>query len=168
MAEVKVTKDLENKQLIVEHTFDAPLTKLWRAYTDKDWFEKWWGPEGWTTTTKEFSTEVGGRIHYAMKCVDEDQGEWFGKEAWGVMVVESIEAPNSISFKDYFADETGKIDDSMPAQRMVIELTEAGGKTTLRSRSIGESAEDIEKLLAMGMVEGFSSSVDKLDALVTA
>ena len=81
MSQTKVTKDLENKTLIIERTFDAPAQKLWRAYADKEWFEQWWGPEGWQTTTKEFTFAPGGRIHYAMKCVDENQGEWFGQES---------------------------------------------------------------------------------------
>jgi len=35
-------------------------------------------------------------------------------------------------------------------------------------RSVAESAEDIEKLLKMGMVEGFSSQMNKLDQLLAA
>ena len=40
MDKTKVTKDLENKTLTIERTFDAPKEKLWRAYTDKEWFKK--------------------------------------------------------------------------------------------------------------------------------
>lgn len=70
MAEVNVTKDLENKLLIIEHIANGSKEKVWQAYADKELFEKWWGPEEWETTAKEFDFRLGGRIHYDMHCVD--------------------------------------------------------------------------------------------------
>src|SRR5687768_1056810 len=117
MPNVTVNKDLENKTLTIECTVDAPKEKVWRAYADKEWFEKWWGPEGFETTTKEFDFRVGGKLHYGMKCVDEAQGEWFGKESWGMMEIESMDEPNSFTAKDVFADADGNVDENMPTQR---------------------------------------------------
>jgi uncharacterized protein YndB with AHSA1/START domain len=166
MEQVKVTKDLENKTLIIERTFDAPKEKLWRAYADKEWFEKWWGPEGWQTTVKEFDFVPGGKIHYGMKCVDENQGEWFGQESWGLMQLESIDEPNSFATKDSFSDADGNINDQMPTQRFEVEFVEENGKTRLISRSITDSVEKLEELVKMGMVEGFSSQLNKLERLL--
>ena len=166
MEKTKVTKDLENKTLIIERSFDAPKEKVWQAYANKDLFEKWWGPEGWETTTKEFSFHVGGKIHYGMKCVDKNQGEWFGKESWGLMEIESIEDNKSFSAKDYFSNAEGTIDKNMPAQRFQVELVEENGKTTLISRSITNSVEHMEELIKMGMVEGFDSQLNKLEAML--
>lgn len=163
---VKVTKDLENKTLTIERTFDAPKEKLWRAYADKEWFESWWGPEGWQTTTKEFDFVVGGKIHYGMKCVDANQGEWFGQESWGLMKLVSVDAPNSFEAHDYFSRPDGTIDEAMPNQRFVVELVETDGQTTLVSRSICETAEQLEQLVKMGMVEGFSSQLNRLEVLL--
>ncbi len=166
MADVKVTKDLENKTLTIEYALSAPKEKVWRAYADKEWFEKWWGPEGWETTTKQFDFKPGGTIHYGMKCVDKSQGEWFGQESWGLMKIESVDEPNSFTAKDYFSDPEGGIKEDMPGQQFVVELIEENGKTRLISRSIVESAEQLEELIKMGMVEGFSSQLNKLDRLV--
>lgn len=166
MDKTKVTKDLEAKTLIVERTFDAPKSKLWQAYADKDTFVKWWGPEGWETTVKEFSFVPGGRNHYCMKCVDKDQGEWYGQESWGIMEYVSIDEPNGFSYRDYFANADGTAQEDMPVLNIDIELVEADGKTTLVTRCQGKTAEDIPKLLEMGMVEGFASSANKLEALL--
>lgn len=168
MAEVKVTKDLENKQLIIEATFDAPKDKLWRAYTEKDQFEQWWGPEGWETTTKEFNFAPGGRVHYCMKCVDENQGEWFGQESWGVTTINEIDPGNSYSATDHFSDESGAVNTEMPGMTLAVEFKEVDGKTVVVNRTITETAEQLEQLIKMGMVEGFSSQLNKLEALVTA
>ena len=167
MDKTKVTKDLENKALIIERTFDAPKEKLWNAYADKDLFVKWWGPQGWETTVKEFDFKNGGRNHYCMKCVDENQGEWFGQESWGLMEYEDIDEPRTITYNDFFSDKDGGKTPGMPALKMIIEFIEHDGKTTIATRCQGDSAEEIEKLVAMGMIEGYSSSCERLDALVS-
>lgn len=166
MADVKVTKDVENKTLIIEWETKAPKEKVWRAYADKEMFEKWWGPEGWETTTKEFDFRTGGRVHYCMKCVDESQGEWFNQESWGLMELTEVDAPNSFVGMDYFSDAEGTKNGEMPGQTMAVELIEEDGKTRIVSRSITETVEQLEQLVAMGMVEGFSSQLSKLDILL--
>lgn len=166
MEKTKVTKDIENKILTIERVFDAPKEKLWRAYADKEWFEKWWGPEGWQTTTKAFDFRSGGQIHYGMKCVDENQGEWFGQESWGLMKIESTDEPNGFSAQDFFSNAEGELNEEMPGQRFEVELVEEDGKTRLISRSITETAEALEALIKMGMVEGFSSQLNRLEELL--
>jgi len=164
--EVKITKDLENNTLIIEREFDAPKENVWRAYADREWFEKWWGPEGWETSAKEFDFVPGGRILYDMKCVDENQGEWFNQSSWGLMVIDSVDTPNSFSYTDYFSDENGAINQEMPSLKISNEFIEENGKTKLVSRSIADSAEQIEQLIKMGMVDGITSQMRKLDQLL--
>ncbi len=166
MAEVKVTKDLENKKLILEFEANGPLSKVWQAYAEKEKFEKWWGPEGWETSVKEFSFQPGGRVHYGMKCVDEAQGEWFGQVSWGLMEIQNVVPNESFTYKDYFSDENGGQNQEMPALTITNQFSEENGKTKIVSTSIADSAEQIEALIKMGMVEGFTSQLDKLDALV--
>jgi uncharacterized protein YndB with AHSA1/START domain len=157
MAQVNVTKDLDNNRLVMEFVVQGPLEKVWRAYAEKDWFEKWWGPEGWETTVKEFTFEPGGRVHYGMKCVDKDQGEWFGQESWGLMEIEKVDAPKSFTYQDYFSDEAGMVNKEMPTLTITNVFSEEDGKTKIVSTSVAGSAEQIEQLLKMGMVEGFTS-----------
>jgi uncharacterized protein YndB with AHSA1/START domain len=166
MAEVKVTKDLENKTLVIEYEVNAPKEKVWRAYAEKEMFEKWWGPEGWETTTKEFNFVPGGRVHYDMKCVDEKQGEWFGQSSWGMMAIESVDEPNSFTYTDYFSDENGTLNQEMPTLKVTNEFIEENGKTRIVSTSLADSADQIEQLIKMGVIEGFSSQLNKLDQLM--
>lgn len=166
MSEVKVTKDLENKKLIVEYVANGSKEKVWQAYAEKDMFEKWWGPEGWVTTTKEFNFIAGGRVHYGMKCVDENQGQWFGQSSWGVMEVQDVQPTDSFTYMDYFSDEAGVLNKEMPALRVTNEFIEEDGKTKIVSTSFADNAEQIEQLLAMGMIEGFTSQLNKLDELL--
>lgn len=167
MADVQVTKDLENKTLTIEYLANGPQKKVWRAYTDKEWFEKWWGPEGWETTTKEFEFKVGGRVHYDMRCVDENQTEWFGQSSWGMMLLESVDEPNSFTYKDYFSDAEGTLNEEMPVMTVTNEFIDEDGKTRIVSRCVATSAEHIEELIKMGMIEGWSSQLNKLEKLIT-
>lgn len=167
MNEVKVTKDSENKTLVIEREFDGSVDKVWKAYADKETFEKWWGPEGWETTTKEFNFVSGGRVHYGMKCVDEQQGEWFGQTSWGLMALESVEDGKSFTYKDYFSDENGVLNQELPVLTITNEFVDLGdGRSKLVSRSVADNAEQIEELIKMGMLEGFSSQLTKLDAML--
>ena len=161
MDKTKVTKDLENKTLIIERTFEAPVRTLWRAYSDKDWFVQWWGPEGWETTVKEFNFTPGGRNLYGMKCVDQNQGEWFGQESWGLMEYDAISEPNSFTYRDYFSDADGNHTPDMPEISITIELVEADGKTTVKTTCHAATTEAIEKLLAMGCLLYTSDAADE-------
>lgn len=166
MDKTTVTKDLENRTVTIERVFDAPKEKLWRFYAEKDLYEKWWGPEGWETTTKEFDFRPGGKVHYGMKCVDEAQGEMFGVESWGFVKIESVDAPNSFAGVDHFSNPEGTIDEKLPTMRMEVELVDEDGKTRLVSRCITETADQLEELIRMGMAEGFDSQMNKLDTLL--
>ncbi len=166
MDKTKVTKDFENKTLIIERTFNAPRERVWEAYANPEKFAQWWGPEGFETTVKEFSFVPGGKNHYGMKCVDERQTEWFGQTSWGMMAFESVDRPNSFTYKDYFSDEAGTIKEDMPAMTITMDLVEEDGKTKLVSRGVVESKEQLEQLVNMGMIEGLTSTLDKLEAFV--
>jgi uncharacterized protein YndB with AHSA1/START domain len=168
MEKVKVNKDLDNKTLTFDQMFNAPKEKVWRAYSNKEWFEKWWGPEGWETTALEFDFKVGGKIHYCMKCVDESQGEWFGRESCGLMHIEKVEEQDRFSAIDYFSDAEGVISDQMPSQKFDVEFIEEGGKTRLVNRSLVETVEHFVELEKMGMVEGFTSQLRKLELLLSS
>lgn len=164
---VKVDKDLENKKLVISYEVTAPKEKVWRAYADKEWFERWWGPEGWVTTTKEFDFVSGGRVHYGMKCVDENQGEWFNQESWGLMALESVDAPNKFEYIDYFSDADGTLNQELPALKIVNEFIEENGKTRVVSTCYADNAEQIEELIKMGMIEGYKSQLNRIEVLFT-
>ncbi len=166
MVNLTVHKDIAHKTITTECTFNAPKAKLWKAYTNQEWFEKWWGPEGWVTTTKEFDFRPGGRIHYGMKCVDESQGEWFGQESWGLTLIEVVDELTSYRARDHFSDAQGTINPDLPTMVMENHFTEVDGKTTVSSKVITESTEQLEQLIKMGMIEGFASQLNKLEALL--
>lgn len=166
MSKTHFTKDAENKMLTIERVFDAPREKVWQAYTDAKAITKWWGPRGWETTVKELEFKPGGTWIYCMKCVDENQGEFYGQESCGKAVYESIDEPNEFTYRDYFADADGNIDEDMPAMTITLQFIEQDGKTKLVSRSIFDTLEGYEKVIAMGVEQGFEETLDRLEEYV--
>jgi uncharacterized protein YndB with AHSA1/START domain len=160
MSETKITKDKAAKSLVLERTFDAPRDRVWRAWTT-DEVNKWWGPRGWETTTKHQEVKPGGYWLYGMKCVDENQGEWFGQESWGKAVFDTVDEPSKIVYKDYFADANGTETKDMAVTAVTMEFIEEDGKTRVVSTSIFDTEEDYEKVIAMGVEQGIVETWDR-------
>lgn len=164
MSETKVTK--EGRTLTIVRVIKAPKDKVWQAYTDADIFAKWWGPNGWETTVKHMDFIPGGYLLYGMKCVDKDQGEWYGQTSWGKAGYDIIDPKDSFTYTDYFSDEDGKINQSLPATKVEMKFEEQGGQTKLTSISTFSSEEDLNKVLEMGMEEGIKQTIDRLADLL--
>jgi uncharacterized protein YndB with AHSA1/START domain len=53
-------------EIVTTRLFEAPSELVWRAYTDSDHVEQWWGPVGFTTTTQEMDVRPGGLWRHTM------------------------------------------------------------------------------------------------------
>ncbi len=53
-------------ELYLERIYDAPVKLVWDAWTDVNQAAKWWGPRGFTITTKSKDFRVGGKWIYTM------------------------------------------------------------------------------------------------------
>jgi uncharacterized protein YndB with AHSA1/START domain len=166
MGKTNITKNRDTKELIMDRVFDAPLETVWDAWANPEKLAKWWGPRGWQTTIKTFDFQPGGSWHYAMKCVDENQGEWFGKESWGRAIFENIDEPNSFTYKDYFSDAAGNLNSDLPEMVITVSFAEQDGKTHVTSRGVFETAEAYDKVIAMGVEQGAAETWDRLAEFV--
>jgi len=154
-----ITTDPENLTMSLTAEFDAPVERLWRAFTDPRQLERFWGPPGWPATFTEFDLTVGGRARYHMTS---PQGE-ASRGAWEFT---RIDAPASFEVLDSFVDEDGAALDGFPAMRMVFSFdgTDAGSRLT--NVTYFTSLEGLEQAVAMGAVEGSRMAMDQLDAVL--
>ena len=69
---------MTNKPTVrIERKYEGPVDDLWWLWTTKEGFESWWGPEGFTTTTRAFEFRVGGVWDFVMHGPDgTDYQEW--------------------------------------------------------------------------------------------
>lgn len=159
----------DKKTITIERTFKAPKTKLWQAYTSAEALAKWFGPTGFETEVPYMDFRDGGEWRYIMKCVDENMGEWFGKTSAGKALYKNIKPEDSFEYTDYFTDDDGNVNKSMPTSHSKIVLHEnEDSTTTLTVTTVYENEAALNQVLEMGMKEGYAETLDKLEKLVTA
>jgi len=49
-----------DREIVISRVIDAPRELVFEAFTDVRHLSRWWGPEGFTTTTQSFEFRVGG------------------------------------------------------------------------------------------------------------
>ncbi|MDB5181937.1 MAG: Activator of Hsp90 ATPase 1 family protein [Candidatus Saccharibacteria bacterium] len=157
MAELTV-KQTGNK-IILSKTFDAPQELVFSMFKDPAQLAKWFGPKTWPATIKHFDFQPGGVWHYYMTGPD-------GTKAWGKATFQEIDEPNYISYVDVFSDEEGNVDSKLPQAVVNVTFEEIDGRTTIRSISEYKTAEEVQRLIEMGMVEGVTDTWDQLERLI--
>jgi len=63
-------KELNNRRLIIERTFNAPIQLVWDGWTQAKQIPLWWGPKGMKTKVIQHDFKVGGRWKYVMLMPD--------------------------------------------------------------------------------------------------
>jgi uncharacterized protein YndB with AHSA1/START domain len=64
------TSDPELPSIDITRTFDAPLSLVWRVWTDPEHVKHWWGPHGFSTPVYEADLRTGGTLRYHMRAPD--------------------------------------------------------------------------------------------------
>ena len=59
-------KDAKPKHFVIDRILRASVEKVWRMWTTKEGLEKWWGPEGFSSTVRHLDVRVGGRFAIVM------------------------------------------------------------------------------------------------------
>ncbi|HSJ59611.1 MAG TPA: SRPBCC family protein [Jiangellaceae bacterium] len=55
-----------NREIVISRTIDAPRELVFEAFTDVRHVSQWWGPNGFTTTTRAFEFREGGSWDFVM------------------------------------------------------------------------------------------------------
>ncbi len=55
-----------DREIVLTHDFDAPRARVWQAWTDPKQVPHWWGPTGFTTTTRTMEVKPGGVWRFVM------------------------------------------------------------------------------------------------------
>jgi len=66
-----------DREVAISRIVDAPRELVFEAFTEVRHLSQWWGPEGFTTTTRAFEFRVGGVWDFVMHGPDgTDYQEW--------------------------------------------------------------------------------------------
>jgi uncharacterized protein YndB with AHSA1/START domain len=159
MTVISSQKNAETLSFTVVAEFDAGVERVWQVWEDPRKLERWWGPPTWPATFESHDFVSGGRASYYMTGPE-------GEKGWGWWRFTAIEAPHRLEFDDGFADENGDPDPAMGTSHAVMELEAIDNRTRMTIVSTFDSADALEKVLAMGMEEGMREALGQIDAIL--
>ncbi|WP_329377884.1 SRPBCC family protein [Streptomyces sp. NBC_01716] len=66
-----------DREIVISRVIDAPRELVFKAFTEVRHLSRWWGPEGFTTTTRSFEFREGGEWVFVLHGPDgTDYSEW--------------------------------------------------------------------------------------------
>lgn len=152
----------QEQELVVTRVVAAPRDRVFKAWTEPEHMERWWGPNGFTTPFCKIDLRPGGTIHYCMRSPE-------GRDYWGKGVYREIVRPERIVVTDSFSDETGatvdpskyEMDPEWPREALIsVTFAERGGGTEVTvHHGVPESVAE-----RVGCRQGWSESLDRLAA----
>ncbi|AGZ41233.1 SRPBCC family protein [Actinoplanes friuliensis] len=145
----------QDREIVVSRVIDAPRELVFEAFTEVRHLSQWWGPEGFTTTTRSFEFRHGGEWDFVMHGPDgTDYPEWI---TWT-----EITAPERIALLH------GESRDDPNAFESVLTFEADGTATRLMMRTVFPTKElrdtAVEKYHA---IEGGRQTLNNLAAYVT-
>ena len=141
------------RDIVITRSFDAPRALVYQALTNPEHVKNWWGPRqyGAVSATGEF--RAGGRYRYA-------QNGPSGEVAFSGEIREA--SPERMVYTEEF--------EAMPGHGAVttVRLDERDGRTYLSLRSVYQSKEDRDAVIASGMEWGARLSYLQLDEVIAS
>ena len=153
------------ERMVVTRVIDAPREIVWKAYTQPEYVQQWWGPKGFTSPSCRSDFRVGGMFLYCMRSPD-------GQEGWTGGQFHEIIPHEKIVYSLYFADSDGN---RMEPEEIGVEHEAIDGVyDEVRFEDLGDGRtkitlignESMESARASGQFEGNQQILDKLAAVV--
>lgn len=159
MPVIDVTKDIDQRTLTITARFAAPVERVWALYADPRQLERVWGPPTHPATFVDHSLTVGGRSSYHMTAPD-------GQKYAGWWEVTAVDEPHSFAFDDGFADEEHNPMADLPVAHNLYTFDSEAGGTKATFLSSFDSADDLQKVLEMGVEEGATQAINQIDGFL--
>jgi len=154
-----ISADADTLTVNITADFAAPRERVWKVFTDPRQLERFWGPPGWPATFTGFDFAPGGLAQYHMTSPN-------GEVSRGRWEFLSIDEPRSFEVLDGFADEDGDLTGKFEPMRMVFAFEETPTGTRLNGKTYFTSADSLEQMVQMGMVEGTRLAMGQLDTVL--
>lgn len=136
-------------EIYISRVYNAPARMVWKAWTDEAQVVKWWGPRGFSITTKSKDLRPGGKWVYTMHGPD-------GTDYPNLTTYHEV-VENKRLVYDHGATET-----TPPLFRVTVNFNEQSGKTQMDMTMALESAEAAEHTKVFIKNAGGNSTWDRL------
>src|SRR3954468_14143511 len=152
--EARAESAVADREIVISRVIDAPRELVFEAFTEVRHLSRWWGPEGFTTTTRSFEFRVGGVWDFVMHGPDgTDYPEWI---TWSEIV-----PPERIALLH------GESRDDPNAFESFLALEPDGATTRLEMRTVFPTRElRDEAVQKYHAIEGGAQTLGNLAAYV--
>jgi len=154
-----VHHDLDTATLTIVADFAAPVARIWQIYADPRQLEKIWGPPEYPATVVDHDLTPGGRVTYFMTGPE-------GEKYAGYWDVTTVDEPRGFTFDDGFAEPDFTPKPELPVSKNEFTFTDHDGGTRSTFVSTYTSADALQQVLDMGMIEGATSAINQIDGLL--
>lgn len=140
----------EGNVLVHTRLLDAPRDLVWEVWTNPEHIKEWWGPNGFSLTTKSMTVEPGKIWEFIMHGMGRD---WYNK-------IEYLEVkkPSLLTYKH-----TGAENEDYNFS-VAVYFEEVEGKTLLTMKSTFKSEAIIEELnRKVNAIEGGKQTLNRLE-----
>lgn len=159
MPVTSVTSDPEALTLTLVGEYPVAVERLWEAFSDPRKLERFWGPPEWPATFTRHDMVEGGRSNYTMTGPD-------GATSSGYWIYTAIDPGRRVEVIDGFAGADGEPNNEMPSMTMCMEFTSTATGSRYTITTTFPDLASMEQLAEMGMVEGATSSMAQMDAVL--
>ncbi len=150
--DIKPETTPSDRDLLITHTFDAPLHLVWAAWTDPERLKLWFFPDRCALSDPHFDVRPGG----AYRCTYHgENGMTFRLRG----VFREIAPERRLVFTHGWANDDGVVENDT---EITATFEDLGGRTRVSIRQVGLSSE--ESILSHG--EGWSEAFDHLAAIL--
>ena len=121
--------------MIGTRVLDAPRELVFAVWTDPKHLAKWWGPDGFSTTTSAFDLRPGGVWRFVMHGPD-------GRDYQNRITFDEIVTPERLAYHH------GGGDDVEPVQfRTTVTFEDLGGKTRVTLKGVFPSVAERDRVI---------------------
>lgn len=156
-ASAKPDAALEARSIVTTRVFDAPRALVFKAWTDPKHLAEWWGPTGFTTTTRSFELKPGGIWRFVMHGPD-------GRDYQNRIAFDEVVKPEKLIYHH------GGGEDVEPVQfDVTVTFEDLGGKTRLTMHAVFPTAAERNRVAEKyGAIEGAQQTLGRLALYLTA
>jgi len=155
------------KEMSLTRVFDAPVSEVWKYWTEAEKIMKWWGPKGFTSPVAKMDVREGSSSFVCMR----PPPEYGGQDMCNTWEYKKIVPEKEIEFVMTFANMYGKKIDpatlglpaGMPKEvRHVITFRDVGGKTEITVKEFGYTTEQVVEISRAGLGQCFDKMSESL------
>lgn len=96
------TEKVIAQPFVITREFDAPRPLVWKAWTEPERLQQWFGPKGFTTKAVKIDLRAGGTFHCCLCSPD-------GMEMWGKWVFREVRPQERLVWIHSFSNKDGGV-----------------------------------------------------------